>query len=436
MRSASRPSTDCWLIRLRWPPYLRSNACCPSLPVASMATSLAHRRDAYGGTAPSVNASTTWRRRIRRAFTSHPIHWSREVKATPDRQVRLTPRERRPSLAPLVGWPLRSRLRWRSAGWLRGHRRRARRPGGPRAGAPLTANPPRDLIDDSDAARDLLVAEPHGPVLVDLAKHDAVDVDGQCVDRALRDQAGDGRDIARCAVLPSPPLEQRVQLGELARVVPVQDGPGLLYQLDIRDGLRVAPHRLRHHVRIAAHRPEDRVQWLGRGDHQGDPVPRQDLAQRVVDPPGILADPHLLALITLQPPYRRAVLDRRFARSSGNVAWHVRDPHERRRRIRDGLQQPHPALGEREYEGGLRERHRSHERLDVQPLAPDGQLNQPVRQPEGAQPGRGGKYRERSGLAAPKAVVPPRGRPVPPRRRRGRSCRPRPSGRVRPGPGS
>jgi len=136
-------------------------------------------------------------------------------------------------------------------------------------------------------------------------------------------------------------------------------------------------------------------------------VPRQDLAQRVVDPPGILADPHLLALITLQPPYRRAVLDRRFARSSGNVAWHVRDPHERRRRIRDGLQQPHPALGEREHERGLRERHRPHERLDVQPLAPDGQLTQPVGQPEGAQPGRGGEYREGSGLATPKAVVLP-----------------------------
>jgi pimeloyl-ACP methyl ester carboxylesterase len=112
---------------------------------------------------------------------------------------------------------------------------------------------------------------------------------------------------------------------------------------------------------------------------------RQDLAQRLVDPPGILADPHLLALITLQPPYRRAVLDRRFARSSGNVAWHVWDPHTRRRRIRDGLQQPHPALGEREHERGLRERHRPHERLDVQPLAADGQLNQPVGQPEGAQ---------------------------------------------------
>jgi hypothetical protein len=120
-----------------------------------------------------------------------------------------------------------------------------------------------------------------------------------------------------------------------------------------------------------------------------------------------LADPHLLALITLQPPYGRAILDRRFADRSGNVAWHVRDVHEHRGRVRDGLEQPHPTLGEREHERGLRERHRPHQRLDVQPLAPDGQLNQPVGQPEGAQPGRGGKYRERSGLAAPKGVVLP-----------------------------
>ncbi len=109
--------------------------------------------------------------------------------------------------------------------------------------------------------------------------------------------------------------------------------------------------------------------------------------------------------VALQLAHGGAVLDGRLADRARDVARHVRHAHDLGGGVRHRLQQPHPALGEREHERGLWERDRSHQRLDVQPLPRDGPLDQAVGQPERAHPTGSGEYGERARLMPPELVV-------------------------------
>jgi hypothetical protein len=95
-------------------------------------------------------------------------------------------------------------------------------------------------------------------------------------------------------------------------------------------------------------------------------VPAQHGPQRAIDLPRVLAHPHLLALGALHAAARRPVRDRRLADGARDGARDVVDRDLEWRLVRRDLEKMRRALGERQHEGGLRERHGAQERLHVE----------------------------------------------------------------------
>ena len=185
----------------------------------------------------------------------------------------------------------------------------------------------------------------------------------------------------------------------------VEHGARLVGELLVGLRLGVAGEPGGDEVRVAAHRPVDGVERLCRGEDERQLEAGEHAAQGVVDLPGELAEPHLLALRALQAPRRRPVADRRLARGARGVRRQPGDDDRERRPVGRHLHEPDRAGRQRQHEPGLGEGDRAQQRLDVEAVGHFDRVLEPVGQPVRPQVLGRGEDGEAVRLLGPELVV-------------------------------
>jgi hypothetical protein len=266
-------------------------------------------------------------------------------------------------------------------------------------------NSPSDLVYDA-VARGVVFGERHrAALLVEVPGHLLVDVDEQRLDRAVRCRARDGGHIGRRPTVREAQLESISNGRQLARVHLVQDLPRRGREFLGRHAVRAAANARLDEVRIAVERAVDRVERVGCGEDQGQLEPREHAAQRLVDLPRELAQPHLLALGALHPPHRRSVCDRRLPCRARGIRRQARHLDHERRSLTYDLDQAHRSGRQRQHEGRLRKRDCAQQRLDVEPVGDLHGVREPIRKPKRPQSSRRGEDREAARLLGPELLV-------------------------------